>query len=115
MLATTIVSYIRHTESGVEHGVAEVSHDASRNRPSWADCNRAIPGFFTGQFLERKEPVTFTLSATDESGRRVQRTVGTMAVLDRIARFAIRRDWTDMAATDSTGRDVTFEVPAFCE
>lgn len=118
MTTTTTIGYTRITETGaVEQGVAQVQHDSSRNRPSWADCHRAIPGFFTGKFLGNADSpaVTYTLTAMDQRGCRVERTVGSMRVLDKIARYALREDWTDMAATDSKGRDVTFEVPAFCE
>lgn len=57
----------------------------------------------------------YTLTGIDENGACIKRTVGSMEVLDRVARFAINHGWVDMEVRDDLGADVTCDVPAFQE
>jgi hypothetical protein len=48
------IVYTAVVDGRVTQGVAQVPVPAGRERPSWADCARAIPGFFTGKPLGRR-------------------------------------------------------------
>lgn len=90
---------------------SEWVHDLGDGRTTGSACP---PYDCTVCGRRHNEPVTYTLTGLDAHGRRMTRRVG-KKVLDKAARIAIRAGWTDMAVVDSTGRDVTFDVPAFCE
>lgn len=50
-MRTYPIVYTAHVDGQTVHGVAQVPIPEGRMRPSWADCHRFIPGFFTGRSL----------------------------------------------------------------
>lgn len=53
---TVTIYYQAITATGYKSGVAVVPVPPGRGRPSWSDCRKAIPGFFTGRMLAGPTP-----------------------------------------------------------
>ncbi|NUP46134.1 MAG: hypothetical protein HOW97_02290 [Catenulispora sp.] len=112
-LTAHMVAYTARNGINTEQGVARVLTD--RNRPSWQDCHAQIPGYVTGKYLG---PTTsYTLRYTTETGEQVK--AMDASLLNRIgpvvARAADRGEAWDIAVTDVSGADVTFDFACFCE
>lgn len=64
---------------------------------------------------ETCQPVIYTMSYLHRSGKPGSNCTRDRAHLDQMARNAMRLSLTNIEVRDDTGRDVTFEIPAFCE